>query len=268
MNFQTLCQLLEMPAEAMELLEQRALADTSWLSGELIARYYNRSTADEGLKAIQSHLGEDPDGLRLLHLLLSLALDTWKGYEKAGIPQDVFISTMKFVPRFLHTQMHQHGNWHFIWGWWFWRQLSMMEFRIGCLEYELVENPDGSREISLHIPSDADLSPASVDASFAAFRQFLAVHFPHWQDVPWVCDSWMMAPGLRAALDPDSNILAFQLRFDPLHHSDYEAVMDWVFPPHREISENLPERTSLQRRLKALLLGGAKIGCTKARLRD
>ena len=144
----------------------------------------------------------------------------------------------------------------------------MVEFRIGCLEYELVKMTDGSREISLHIPSDADLSPVSVDASFNAFRQFLALHFSDWQNVPWVCDSWMMSPSLRPLLNKDSNILAFQMRFEALSTNySYEAVLDWVFPPYREVSDALSETTSLQRRLKSLLLSGGKIGCTKSVLR-
>ena len=41
------------------------------------------------------------------------------------------------------------------WGWWFPRQLSLQEFRVGCLEYEFVELEE--KMISIHIPSVANL---------------------------------------------------------------------------------------------------------------
>lgn len=43
------------------------------------------------------------------------------------------------------------------------RYLALMEFRIGCLEYEFVEGD--TNLISVHIPSDADLRKNSVEDS-------------------------------------------------------------------------------------------------------
>lgn len=136
----------------------------------------------------------------------------------------------------------------------------MVEFRIGILEYELVEE-NGRREISLHIPSDADMSPAAIDASFASARAFLTQQYPDRQHAPWVCDSWMMSPALPQLLPEGSNILAFQQRFSVESvNEDSLGVLDWVFPPHKEVSDTLPENTSLQRRMKAWLLDGKKVG--------
>ena len=268
MTTRELYRLLDMPDEAVVRLEACAQPDLAWLTPEMKAAYLNRATWKEGLEAIQACLGEDPDGFRLLWVLLEMARETWAGYKARGISLEVFTETMKFVPRFLRSQLQQTGRLIFRWGWWFWRELAMVEYRVGCLEYELVTNEDGSREISLHIPSDADMSPASVDASFAAFRAFLASWYPDWADVPWICDSWMMSPALPQLLPATSNILAFQRRFEVLRvQEDSLGVLDWVFPPHSEVSAALPENTSLQRRMKAFLLAGGKVGWTKAQLR-
>ena len=59
----------------------------------------NRATAGDGPKAIQTTLGEDSDGMRLLWVLLEMARDTWDGYMQRGISRDIFACTMKFVPR-------------------------------------------------------------------------------------------------------------------------------------------------------------------------
>ena len=268
MTTSELYQLLELPQEVVARLNAYAHSDLSWLTADMKSRYLTRATADAGLEAIRVHLGDDPDGFASLWLSLEMARETWDGYLQRGIPQDIFCGTMKFVTRFLRTSLEQHGAYTFYWSGWFWRQLSMVEYRIGCLEYELVENPDGSREVSLHIPSDADMSPASVDASFQAFRAFLAEYYPDWQDTEWICDSWMMSPALEHLLPETSNVLAFNRRFETVHvNEDSLGVLDWVFPPCKEVSPTLPENTSLQRKMKAWLLSGNKVGWTKARLR-
>ena len=260
-----LYQLLELPQDAIARLEACAQEDLAWLTPDMKAAYMTRAATAAGLEAIKAQLGEDADGFRLLWVLLQLARETWDGYAHMGISQDIFVDTMKFVTRFLHTGKQQHGAYSFPWGWWFWRQLSMVEYRIGCLEYELVDNADGSCEISLHIPSDADMSPASIDASFEAFRAFLAQHYPQWTDAAWVCDSWMMSPALEHLLPEGSNVLSFQRRFDVISVNEESlGVLNWVFPPHKEVSEALPENTSLQRRMKAWLLAGNTVGWTKA----
>lgn len=268
MTTNELYRLLDLPQEVITRLEDCAQPDPTWLTAEMKARYLTRATAEAGLADIRAHLGDDPDGFRLLWVLLEMARDTWDAYEQRGVPVEIFRETMKFVTRFLRTSLQQQGAYSFHWGWWFWRQLSMCEYRVGCLEYELVETADSVREISLHIPSDADMRPASVDASFRAFRALLKEQYPTWQDVPWICDSWMMSPALRQLLEEGSNVLAFQLRFDTVHvNEDSLGVLDWVFPPHKAVSDALPENTSLQRRMKAWLLSGNKVGWTKAVLR-
>ena len=263
MNAQELYRLLELPAE----VAQRLMKETLVVPQEITDRYLSRPTSGEGLKQLTECVGEDPDGLGMLYVLLNMALTSWQKYEAAGISQTVFVDTMKFVTRTLREHREQRGTYEFHKAWWFWRELCMEEFRLGCLEYEMVPTDEG-KVISIHIPSDADLRPEAVDQSFAAFRAFAAQFYPDWQEAKWICDSWMMCPALRELLPETSNILRFQGRFDTVKVSDdTKGVLEWVFPPHTEISENLPENTSLQRRMKAYLLGGGLIGWTKAELK-
>lgn len=258
--------LLELPEEV--IADLNSFTDLPDPDDETIRLYLTRETTAEGLERLQALTGEDPRSLRLLRLTLDMALAAWPQYEARGITLDVFTATMKFTTRFVCTGKRETGAYAIGNLWWFWRQLSLIEFRIGCLEYEFVEE-NGAREISLHIPSDADMSPAAIDASFAAFRAFMARYFPDWQGEKWTCDSWMMSQALPHLLPEGSNILAFQRRFDFLScQEDSLGVLDWVFPPHKEISSALPEATSLQRKMKAWLLAGNKVGWTKAILRQ
>lgn len=267
MTAQELYRLLELPSDVLSRLEACAQPDLNWLTPEIKAQYLSRGTSKEGLAAMQAHVGDDPDGLQMLWVLLQMVLETHEEYIRRGMGEDVFTATMQMVTRTLHTQRQQTGSYRFPLSWWFWRYLSLAEFRLGSLEYEFVEE-DGKREISLHIPRDADLRPSAVDASFAACRDFLSRFFPDWADVPWVCSSWLMSPALQYLLPETSNLLAFQNRFSVLSvNEDNMGVLNWVFPTHETVSEALPEDTSLQRRMKAWLLAGKKVGWTKAQLR-
>lgn len=83
------------------------------------------------------------------------------------------------------------------------------------------------------------------------------------------CESWMLSPALRELMDENSNILQFQNLFIE-EKTDYNsmAVLDWVFPGYHSVSEDLPENTSLQRKMKRYLLQDGKIGWTMGYLKE
>lgn len=263
MQFNELYELLELPEEVRQALGQyekiRSYEPDETLTKNLLCR----ETWDEAVKDLRESLGEDPDGIRILYEMLAIVWkDSYKEYIKRGIEKEIFVDTMKFVARFLNEHKRVYGTYRFVWDWWFPRQMALQEFRIGALEYELVDTSEPV--ISIHIPSDADMSPDSITDSLNHFRDFLELHFPKWRDVRYCCDSWMLSPSLPKLLNSDSNILNFQRRFEVENTNwDSLAVLDWVFPGYREVSAELPEKTSLQRSMKAYLLSGEKVGWSK-----
>ena len=76
------------------------------------------------------------------------------------------------------------------------------------LEFELIDRPD--REISIHIPSDADLRPFRLQSTLNAFKAFLSAYYPDWSEVDWYCESWLLSPLLNELLEANSNILYFK----------------------------------------------------------
>ncbi|MDE7299037.1 MAG: acyltransferase domain-containing protein [Lachnospiraceae bacterium] len=256
--------LLEMPGEVAERLQEYEKSKTDSLEmriTDLIADI-NSMKGLEG--AIKEFVGEDPDGIKMLWEELNIASGIFGEYQRKGIPAKIFLDTMKFCTRFLNEYYKTYGSYRFIWGWWFPRQLSMREFRIGALEYEYFEE----KCISVHIPSDADLSKPSVMKSLAEFGEFCKKYYPEWSGMELCCESWLLSPALNKVLGEDSNILQFQSLFE-VKETDEEsmAVLDWVFPGFDHVSEQLPERTSLQRNLKKYLLSGGKTGWSKGVLR-
>ncbi|MFA5446724.1 MAG: acyltransferase domain-containing protein [Sphaerochaeta sp.] len=61
--------------------------------------------------------------------------------------------------------------------------------------------------INIHIPSEADLSPAAVDDALSQAIHFFASH------PLFVCVSWLIDPALEIVAKPESNIVSFMQRF-------------------------------------------------------
>ncbi len=120
----------------------------------------------------------------------------------------------------------------------------MSLFRIGELEYELQPFND-KNAIGIHIPSDADLTPSKVDLSMKEAVGFMEKYYPDPVRGRFICESWLLSPVLKELLPENSD-------------RDY---IEWVFqaPPGTEIRQ-LPEKTSLQRNVKRLLLEGGNVG--------
>ena len=183
-----------------------------------------------------------------------------------GLPEDVFLDTMKCFTRFVREHERSCGKYGFDRSFWTTRQISARLFRIGELEYELLEKQDGGRAISLHIPSDAKLEGWLLDDSVARARAFLRAYFPDWADLSMECESWLLSPQLKELLPEKSRILMFQRAFDltPGEEDARGSVLEWVYHlTHDQQKEarlsELPEDTTLQRRMKEYLLNGGKV---------
>lgn len=164
------------------------------------------------------------------------------------------------------TRKATWGTYQYVWARWFPRQMALWEFRLGALEFELIEGEE--REVAVHIPSDADMSVESIQASLAAFRSFRDRYFADWQDVRLTCDTWMLMPQLQELLGEDSKIVAFQKLFC-IDEIDRKATwyMGWIYPGYEKADENLPEKTRLQRELKKYLLAGNPFGIAKGHMK-
>lgn len=201
--------------------------------------------------------------LQLMEAVSSRESGPWK-----PIPEKIWLDTMKCFPRFIAEHRRSFGTDGFDRYGWTVRQIECRLFRIGELEYELLEE-SGKRAVSLHIPSDTRLESDLLNDSVGQAKEFLARYFPEWKKQPMICESWLLSPKLKALLPPESRILRFQDAFD-LTEEDPEdmAALEWVFyvPERLQASvrtESLPETTSLQRKMKSLLLAGEKPGSAR-----
>ena len=227
-----------------------------------------RKTAYEAYERLKTLLGEDPDHIKMLACQLECACRIYHRYGQLQIEDAVYRDTMRCFTRFLDECLRKCGRMFFDRGWWTYRQISMSLFRIGTLEYEFPAQEEAG-SIAIHIPSDADLSMASVDASLSAAENFFSSVYPDYAYDRYTCDSWLLAPALGSLLSGDSNIVSFQRRFTLTEETlDDSGCLEWLFgSPQDKNPENLPENTRLQRAAKKLLLSGGHIGAASGILR-
>ena len=262
-----LYEILDIPGEVQAKLYEYGAGRESDIPNELFRMLLCRSQWVKGVAELKSFLGDDPDGIKILWEQLHIAGEYSYGeYVKRGISQDIFTATMKFCTRFLHEHFRNFGIYKYTQAGWFPRQLSLLEYRVGALEYEFVDGEE--REIAVHIPSDANLSKDFVRRSLDNFYAFRSRYFPDWDGIKLTCCSWMMAPALQLLLGENSNIVAFQRLFE-IDSVDLDATwfIKWIYPGYLLADETLPEKTTLQRELKKYLLAGNKFGVAKGHIK-
>ena len=238
-----------------------------------IARAFIQKGADSVRREMcGQEIPENDDGAGILLRQLMTAAENRRQGAWKDIPEEIWMDTMKCFPRFISEHRRSYGRDGFDRYGWTTRQIGARLFRIGELEYELAENEEGERETGLHIPSDARLEPALMNASLEAADRFLRERFPEWADMPKTCESWLLSPVLKELLPAGSRILKFQEAFEILKvYPEDEAALEWVFYVAQGQREGLdisrlPEDTSLQRKMKALLTEGRKPGAAKGKM--
>lgn len=259
---EALCEAIGMPREVtVQVLRWQALpVDLSALT--------RQETWESGLNELEAQLEPDPLGFKMLSCMLRCALSARAEYDRLGLPEEVYRDTMACFSRFVREHRVSYGVYGFDRGFWTVRQVSCRLFRIGELEYELIEY-EGKPAISLHIPTDIRLRTELLRASWEQARQLLGRVFPEYRDAPMLCHSWLLSPSLQELLRSDSNILRFQRAFEistlPGENTDYG---EWVFKNPKLTVAECPEDTSLQRNLKRFLLSGGKFLDAGGKLKD
>ncbi|WNY32999.1 hypothetical protein Q9Q99_12145 [Curtobacterium flaccumfaciens] len=96
---------------------------------------------------------------------------------------------------------------------------------VGRLQFELGDHlADGTPAWGVHVPETGPLDPVACDRSFADAPEVLRGFAPHLAADRWQCRSWMLDPGLPAALGPDANLVRFARRFRLVPPGEHDAT--------------------------------------------
>lgn len=178
MEMNEFCRLIDLPDEARQRLKTRTVSEntTPDRMDEFLTRLMNRETAAQTYRELKVVLREDKGNWKMLECQLECARRLFDRYQEKQIPLEIYVGTMKCFPRFLNECQNKNGSMFFDRDWWTYQQISMQIFRLGELEYEM-KDQQGENVISIHIPSDADLSPEAADASLQQADQFFRTYF-------------------------------------------------------------------------------------------
>lgn len=113
--------------------------------------------------------------------------------------------------------------------------------------------------LGMHIPRNADVSKDATMHACKAALQMVHERFPEYGVSNGVfCASWLLNPRLRQIQGDQSRITQFGECFTrfPMKDAVGSAVFSFVFIRKPEKLQDLPEDTSLQRKLKKLYLNG------------
>ncbi|MFF5956655.1 acyltransferase domain-containing protein [Streptomyces luteogriseus] len=198
------------------------------------------------------------------------ALPRTRAYHRErGVPADVSRRTLADLGRNMAFHRRRRGSGGVEVLQWLTRHFRGGLYQLGRLQFERarlgqrsgravaaagLDAAPGDPCLNLHIPDfHGALSPAACDRSLRLAREFFARHFPWERHRVAVCHSWLLDPQLKRHLDPDSNIVRFQERFEPGRDpgeepepADTEPVR-FVFGDPDLPAAGLPRRTSLER---------------------
>ena len=192
MELTTLYRLIGLQPEIVERLKPFHNGSDRMRLGPYLERLTMPETAQEAYLSLKEVLGEDPDGLAMLYCQLEAARQVYRRYQEKGIPERIFVDTMRCFPRFIAECEKKDGRLLFDRGWWSYRQTSMCLFRIGALEYEFRKH-EGEPAVALHIPSGADLSEPAVNDSLEQAGRFFQTHYRDYKYSRYICISWLLS---------------------------------------------------------------------------
>lgn len=210
--------------------------------------------------------------LDLLFLLRCAAI-LRNHYKEKGLPDGLFLDSMKDLKWKLLECRNVYGvNGVFV-GHWYDRFFDMTRFALGRFQFEEetfqgdlyrkdgFSVKKGDPVINMHIPSSGPLDSVLAEASLARAAEFYRNRFPD-GTVPFVMESWLLDPDLMKML-PQGNIRQFVERFHLVSGEKGEIFEDgWrVFGAEwKKNPAELPRTTRLQTAIADYLTSGGQLG--------
>lgn len=249
MELKKLCEGIGLMPEAAEAMLHYNL------SAKELTFYKNMFWSDrEKFYTQLENLSDAP--VSALYIYLNLACDVHKAYDQHGISDEIYFATFRDLTVWCRHYYRKEGKYGFLQYRWLEHHLTLRLLGLGRLQFEIVHTESGKKALRVHIPEDGPLSESLCDEAFTKARAM----FPDYK--LFEIHSWLLYPGLKNVLPPESNILKFQQRFT-LESVDYDSdeAEVRIFGKKEADPSVYPENTSLQRRAKAYVLQGERLGC-------
>ncbi len=183
--------------------------------------------------------------------------------ERRGIDSDIIIKSVAPVCGCIKRNKELAGEMgtsaYFFW---IYKYAKGELFRINEFEYETSEL-EGKNMVNIHIPAGTKLNVYENLKSFKGAIDFFDKYYPEFKPEGMMCESWLLSNEIEEVMGGATNISRFGDMFDKYSIGDEkgDAVFRFVYnfgAPYPPI-EDVPENTTLQRKLKAYMLSGKRV---------
>ena len=261
MDLKRLCEEIRFPSDAMPAMNR-------WLElDESVYQAYKRCFTRDRFSFFEEVKQQEGARQLLMYLFLRFAVDAYDEYKLRGIEDQVYWDTFSDLSIWCENCRRAHGEYGLEEYHWLQEHVQLRLFRLGRLQFQPyavdrelavdgVKVLRGQIVLNVHIPEGEPLNLQGVRSSFEQATAFFRGVSPI-----FICHSWLLDPKLADLLPAGSNILAFQQQFHILESDDRaRQAEERVFGQVSDDPSVYVERTSLQRSLKAYLMGGGKLG--------
>ncbi len=204
-----------------------------------------------------------------LAVILKLAVDVKTKYDEAGIDEKIYYDTMSDI-KIWCEKIDNKGIKEYMW---LRNHVKFELFRLGRLQFQIYSCKNkampynklpfsyGDNLINIHIPEGEKLDNYKCKESFQMAREFFTKFFPDYKYEYYLCESWLLFEGNRDFMKKDSNIVKFMDMFELCYSVkiDIQAI-ERIYGKRKLMKKNYSENTDLQRRAKAYMLSGNKLG--------
>jgi hypothetical protein len=202
-----------------------------------------------------------------VYVYLAALADVRRFHARRRIPDDISWATLSDLGRNLKRDRLLLGDGGLRTSGWLTLHFRGAIYELGRLQFNRIvvhaahvadAFQEGDPALGIHIPESGPLTPEACEDSFARAQPFFARHFPETPTRLGICTSWLLDPQLAEYLEPESNIMRFQRRFDLVGEGfDGDAdVLRFVLHRIAPDIDDLPQRTTLERAIVAHLGAG------------
>lgn len=204
-----------------------------------------------------------------LAVILRLAVNIKAKYDEFGIDEEIYYNTMSDI-KIWCEKADNKGIREYMW---FKNHLKFELFRLGRLQFQIYPCKNktllynklpfsyGDNLIYIHIPEGEKLNQDKSYESLSEAKEFFSRYFPEYKYDYYFCESWLLFEGNRDFMAKESNILSFMSLFDICYSVKIDAqAIGRIYGKRKLLKKSYPERTDLQKRAKAYMLHGNRLG--------
>ena len=145
-------------------------------------------------------------------------------------------------------------------------QIGRLQYEIGVKDFNKLDKyfEEKHQYVYIHIPKGKDLNEEDVKESLCLADKYIKKYYSELKNekLAYYTKTWLLSPEVKEILSANSNIIKFQDKFSIIEYEEnINDFLNFVFDVviDKVDYKNLPEKTTLQKKLKRKLLNNEKL---------